>query len=154
MTLITAGPYSICRNPLYFFSFLGGVGVGLSTEILTIAMVILVAFGIYYPLVIGEEEKKLQALHGGDYDRYAGVTPRFWPSFSKLQEPQEYTVRPQVFRRGVLDAMIFVWIVAILEFVEALHENSIVPMLFRLYYRAPRPPAVPPGLRPRSARWS
>ena len=29
--------------------------------------------------------------------------------------------------------MIFVWIVAILEFVEALHENSIVPMLFRLY---------------------
>jgi protein-S-isoprenylcysteine O-methyltransferase Ste14 len=132
-TLITAGPYSISRNPLYLFSFIGGIGVGLSTEILTVAVVILVAFSVYYPLVIREEETKLHALHAGDYDRYASMTPRFWPSLSRLQEPKEYMVCPQVFRRGVLDAMVFVWIVAILEFVEALHENSIVPMLFRLY---------------------
>ena len=35
-TLVREGPYSMCRNPLYFFSFLGTIGVGLCTESLTL----------------------------------------------------------------------------------------------------------------------
>ena len=38
--LITSGPYAMCRNPLYFFSLIGVVGVALVTETLIIPAVL------------------------------------------------------------------------------------------------------------------
>jgi len=132
-TLIAVGPYSVCRNPLYFFSFLGGIGVGLATETLAVTLIILAAFSLYYPFVIRAEENKLRRVHGEDFERYAEKTPRFWPSFAGLHEPEEYTVRPRRFRMRAFDALWFVGIVGILELVEALHEYNIIPMLVHLY---------------------
>lgn len=131
--LIVTGPYSLCRNPLYFFSLLGGVGVGLATETLTVAVLILAAFAAYYPFVIRAEERGLREVHGEEYERYARETPRFWPILAKLRESQEYVVRPQSFRRAALDSMAFVWIAGILDLLEALHEHDMIPILFRLY---------------------
>ncbi len=132
-TLVVAGPYSMCRNPLYFFSLLGGLGVGLATETMTVALIILVVFGVYYPAVIRAEERRLQEVHGDEYERYLRATPRFWPTFSHLCEPREYIVRPELFRRGVLDAMGFVWMAGAVKLVEALQEHYVLPVLFRLY---------------------
>ncbi len=132
-TLIRLGPYSACRNPLYFFSFLGGIGIGLCSETVTIALVIAAGFSLYYPFVMKAEEKNLRGRHGDDFDKYMASTPRFWPSFGRLHEPEEYTVKPRVFRRAVLDAMIFVWIAGILELVEALHADNVIRPLLRLY---------------------
>lgn len=132
-SLITAGPYSICRNPLYFFSLLGGIGIGMASETLTVTIIIVIAFSIYYPLVIASEEAKLRSIHGEAFDQYIKQTPRFWPSLSKLYEPDEYTVRPKVFRRAVFDALWFIWIAGILELIEALHEYNIVKPVFCLY---------------------
>lgn len=48
--LVTDGPYSMCRNPLYFFSFVGSIGVSCATETFTIPLLTALAFGIYYPV--------------------------------------------------------------------------------------------------------
>lgn len=131
--LITAGPYSVCRNPLYFFSFLGGIGIGFASETLTVTLLILSGFLLYYPFVIRAEEKKLRRIHGIDFDRYMSKTPRFFPSLSGLYEPEEYTVRPRLFKRRIFDALWFVWMAGILELVEALHEYNVIPVFFRLW---------------------
>ena len=98
-TLIQCGPYSACRNPLYFFSSLGGVGVGLASETLILPGIILIGFALYYPLVIRAEERKLRNLHGKDFEDYMNVTPRFFPLFRAFKEPEEYIVRPRAFRK-------------------------------------------------------
>jgi protein-S-isoprenylcysteine O-methyltransferase Ste14 len=131
--LITSGPYSVCRNPLYFFSLIGGVGVGLSTETVTIALIIAAGFLLLYPFVIRSEEKGLRKAHGDAYDKYVRDTPRFFPSFQRFHEPEEYTVRTRAFRRRVTDSMCFIWVVGALELIEALHEHHVIPVLFRLY---------------------
>ena len=50
--LVTDGPYSICRNPLYFFSMIGVLGIGCATETVTFPLVFIILFALYYPFVV------------------------------------------------------------------------------------------------------
>lgn len=131
--LVTSGPYSMTRNPLYFFSAIGAIGVGLATETLTVPAVLIVLFGVTYPSVIRAEEHKLRAVHGAAYDAYVASTPRFLPRLSGFSEPESYEVDPSKFRRALSDALWFVWLVGILELGEALREMAFIPSLFSLY---------------------
>lgn len=36
--IVTCGPYSLCRNPLYVFSFIGAFGIGAQTGSLTVGV--------------------------------------------------------------------------------------------------------------------
>jgi len=131
--LITDGPYSICRHPLYFFSFLGAVGVGLTTETFTIPLVIIIAFSIYYPLATQSEDADLLKKHGDAYRKYRDATPAFFPKLSLLREPETYTVNTRVFRKNGIDALWFMWLVGIIEVIKALHELGTLPTLFKIY---------------------
>ena len=132
-SLVTEGPYSICRNPLYFFSFLGAIGVGFASETLLIPTIILVAFSIYYPVVIKNEEAELRKLHGEKFDTYFENVPRFFPNISKLKEPEKYIVNPVIFKRHLFDALWFIWLVGIMEIIEEIHELNIIPVMFKIY---------------------
>lgn len=131
--LITTGPYSMCRNPLYFFSLIGAVGVGLTTETISIAVLLLIVFSMYYPFVIRSEEKRLSEIHGSQYRQYRENTPAFIPSLRRFHEPDEYVVKAALFRKSLFDAMWFVWLIGIMEIIEALHESHILPVFIMLY---------------------
>jgi hypothetical protein len=131
--LVMEGPYSTCRNPLYFFSLLGGTGVGLCSKSLIITAVILAAFIVIYPITIRAEEKKLAAKLQEPYDRYKENVPRFIPNFSKFHEPIEYTVNTKAYRREAFDAICFIWIAALFELVNSLIEMRIMPTYFSIY---------------------
>lgn len=131
--LVTSGPYSICRNPLYFFSLLGAVGVGLTTETMTLPAIILAMFAVYYPAVIRNEENVLRDRHGAEFDAYCKITPAFFPRWSLLREPEEWTAHPRVFRRCAFDALWFIWLVGVVEFAEGLRDANILPILAKLW---------------------
>jgi protein-S-isoprenylcysteine O-methyltransferase Ste14 len=124
--LVTVGPYSVTRNPLYFFSFIGFVGVGLATETLTFALVLGAFFAIVYPFVIADEERFLASHFGTAFADYCARTPRFVPRWSHYVEPQTWRVDTRLFRRTMRDVVWFVWLVALIELVEALHEHHVL----------------------------
>jgi protein-S-isoprenylcysteine O-methyltransferase Ste14 len=131
--LITEGPYSMSRHPLYFFSLLGAVGFGLATESLLITLIILVSFSLYYPRIIANEDNKLKLKHGQTFVTYKERVPCFFPKMTNLSEPEEYIVKPMIFRKHMISALWFVWLIGILELIQQLHATRIIPILFRIY---------------------
>jgi protein-S-isoprenylcysteine O-methyltransferase Ste14 len=131
--LVAEGPYSVSRNPLYFFSMLGGIGLGLTTKNVTVPLIFLGVFGFYYSLVIRREEKALRQAFGREYDEYRKVTPRFLPRFSSFREPREYVVDARVFRGHLSSAVWFIVLIALVAVVEALHDAHVLPSLLALY---------------------
>lgn len=117
-TLVTEGPYSVSRNPLYVFSFIGAVGLGLAVENPFLASILAVLFGIYYSFVVRKEERRLASLFGAEYKNYMARTPRWIPNFRLFIEPKEITSSPRDIRRGFLDAMWFLWFFLLWEVLE------------------------------------
>ena len=131
--LITEGPYSICRNPLYLFSSLGLIGVGFATETLSFPIAFIILFSLYYPLVIKGEEKRLLQLYGDSFTEYRSKVPAFLPKFKGYIEPENYTVKPIVFRRHLFDAVWFIWIVGIIELIDSFRGVGVLPSIWMLY---------------------
>ena len=130
--LLTVGPYSVTRNPLYFFSLLGFAGVGLATETVTLGVAMALFFALVYPVIIRREEAFLRQQFGERFDDYCARVPRFVPRPATYVEPESWVVDTRRFRRTMLDVVWFVWLVALIELVEALHEHQVVVPWFTL----------------------
>ena len=131
--LVTVGPYSITRNPLYLFSLIGAVGVCLTTETLSLPMLVAGSFFLYYPFVIRAEEKKLSLLFPEEFPRYATAVPRFFPRRLRAVEPSSYEVDPKIFRRHIASALWFIWAVGFIRVIEELHALRVIPSSISLY---------------------
>jgi len=132
-SIINMGPYSLCRNPLYFFSLTGAAGIGLTTETLTIPILICIGFIFYYLPVIKNEESHLEKLHPADFKIYKQTTPAYWPRFSHLREPDMYTVNPKKIRKELLSGIWFFLAIAIIHVIKTLHAFGAFPVMFKLY---------------------
>ncbi|EHS52712.1 isoprenylcysteine carboxyl methyltransferase, partial [Rhizobium sp. PDO1-076] len=84
--LLSDGPYSLCRNPLYVGSILAAIGIGLQTEMLSFGIFCgVVCWGIFH-VVVKKEERYLLVEFGEPYRLYFDTTPRFWPMFSAYKD--------------------------------------------------------------------
>lgn len=131
--LTTDGPYSLCRNPLYFCSALGAIGIGLCTETIFYPLLFSLIFAIYYPGIISREESRLGQLFGAAYEHYMGTTPRFFPSFKHFSEPQQWSANPLLFRRHIINDTLFIFLAALLELIEGLRHAGVIPHLFHVW---------------------
>ncbi len=77
--LVTEGPYSFVRNPIYLGMFGAIVGAGLVFSRWWTLAVALVIFLIGNWIRIRAEEKLLRETFGPKFDEYAGKVPAFFP---------------------------------------------------------------------------
>lgn len=117
--IVDAGPYALIRNPLYVFSFIGAIGLGLATGRLLIIILLAAAFLGYYPLVVFAEENNLHEKFGQIYSDYARRTPRFFPQRWQLVEPDLYPTRPRHVRRALMEVSWFFWAYLLIQWVLA-----------------------------------
>ena len=129
--LVTTGPYSISRNPLYVFSFIGAFGVGLQSGSLTLGFVFLLAtMAIFVPL-IAREESFLGNAMPRLFSAYCAMTPRLWPRPGLWRSPGEITVRPDLFLRTLADGLPFVLAWPLFDGIEMLQRSGLLPVLIR-----------------------
>ena len=127
--MITEGPYSVVRNPLYICNFLGAVGLGFIAENPPLGILLGCAFALAYPSVVRSEEARLSKSFGAAYAAYCAATPRWLPKWSAYHEPQTWAISPYRFRKGLFGSMWFLWAFMIWEVVE---EFELLPLLQQL----------------------
>jgi protein-S-isoprenylcysteine O-methyltransferase Ste14 len=75
--LVTSGPYSLIRHPIYTGVFLAAVGSILTTGLLW--LLLLIVMGIYFIYSAGEEEKIMTAAFPDQYPAYKARTKMLIP---------------------------------------------------------------------------
>lgn len=116
--LITDGPFSLCRNPLYLFSFIGVEGFVLASENPLLALLMIPIFWGYYHFVIQGEEKRLGRIFGANYDLYCKNTPRIFPRFSNFHSRTVVDIDLRVMKSVLLDASCFLLLIVLIELLE------------------------------------
>ncbi len=130
--IVTLGPYSLCRNPLYLFSFIGAFGMGAQTGSVVMALVFLViAVAVFY-VTVRQEEVWLTTTFGDEYRAYCAHTPRFWPRFSKWTDTDTIEVRPVFFLTTLRDGLAFFLAIPIFEALEHAQAVGWVRVLFSM----------------------
>jgi protein-S-isoprenylcysteine O-methyltransferase Ste14 len=125
--LLTTGPYSVVRNPLYLFSFLGALGFGMAVENPLLSLVLGTGFAVFYPITVRNEERRLLGHFGEEYGKYCDRTPRWIPDFRLYREPEAITLNPAKIRKGLLDATWFLWAFLFWEVLEECRKTGVLP---------------------------
>lgn len=128
--LVSSGIYSISRNPLYFFSFLGTLGILFIYGSFLIMLIVVTFYAIYYWQVIQFEERSLTKKLGKEYSNYlnSGV-PRFFPKFSRWQSEKYITVNYNIVKKSILDSFYFFLIAILIIIILNLQAMGLVPVL-------------------------
>jgi protein-S-isoprenylcysteine O-methyltransferase Ste14 len=130
--IVDLGPYSVTRNPLYVFSFVGAVGIGFSTGMVTPALVIGTVYVVYYRMIVAREEEHLTARHGEIYRDYVARVPRWIPDRKLWQEADEPMGYPRNVYLAARDASAFFLSWPMFAFIGWLQNIEILPVLLRL----------------------
>lgn len=130
--LVTVGPYSLCRHPLYLFNLMGFSGLALLTESLVMGALCLVLFAVLYPAVIASEDRLLQQRFPA-FDAYRRQTAALLPRWRNYHSPVHWTVDVPAFARNLGDSVWFPLLAVVVECVDVAHDARWIQGLFVLY---------------------
>lgn len=88
--LVTTGPYSYVRNPLYLGNLLLSFGICIIANVLWLIPILIVGFLLQYLPIITVEETYLLESCGPIYQTYKKHVPRFLPHFQPYSTPSTH----------------------------------------------------------------
>ncbi|MCB1105607.1 MAG: isoprenylcysteine carboxylmethyltransferase family protein [Cephaloticoccus sp.] len=124
------GPYSICRNPLYVFSFFGAVGFAFAIGALPLGLALVPLFWGYHHFVIKAEEAHLRSLFGTAYADYCAKVPRLFPMPSLYWSRSRLTIDLHNTLRALSEVAWFLVALAIAEVIGHLRGGDLIPTIF------------------------
>ncbi|WP_157019410.1 methyltransferase family protein [Mesorhizobium xinjiangense] len=128
--VVSTGPYSVMRNPLYFFSSIAAMGIGAQTGSLVYTVIMPVLCALAFHFVTLREERYLRATLGAPYEAYLARVPRFCPKPWLFRDDTEVTFKPRLLNRTLLDGLVFLVSIPFFELIEEGQEVGWIPVLF------------------------
>lgn len=129
--LVTTGPYSMSRNPLYVFSFIGAFGVGAQTGSLLMGLLFSVLCWLVFRSVVLREEAMLAERFGRAFGRYVNTVPRFRPTWFRWRDEETLVCKPALFLTTTRDAIWFLAAAPVFEGVKLLQDHGwLKPMIW------------------------
>lgn len=129
-SLITHGPFSVVRNPLYFFSLLGVTGIAMITGHVLIMIVLPTFFIFMYHHLMLREEAFLREKFGAPYKEYCKKTPRIIPNLKLYNAPEQVLAVPKYVNKAFADAIWWFAAFPVLELIELLQREGVLKPLF------------------------
>ena len=130
--IVSEGPYSVCRNPLYVGTFCMCFGVAFFLESVTLGIGLLLMAAYYLPITVSAEEHMLRARFGQPYNEYCERVPRFWPRLKLLQTPRRVTVTVRGLWSEAIRTCRWLWLPVLCEVVAYLRAEPWWPQFFHL----------------------
>jgi protein-S-isoprenylcysteine O-methyltransferase Ste14 len=131
-SLVREGPYAALRHPLYAFSLLAMLGIGLTTRSVAITAALVIVFAATYANAARLEDRFLAQAHGATFEEYRRRVPAFWPRWPAHVAPESLEIRPRVFWKAFLDAGSLLGLYVLLRIADLLQLHGITPTWFVL----------------------
>jgi protein-S-isoprenylcysteine O-methyltransferase Ste14 len=131
--LVTIGPFSMSRNPLYFFSTVGAAGIGLMYGSVLVAAALALVSYLVFRVTARKEAEFLFGKFGPAYSAYAERTPSFWPNPLLFHDQAERQFSTKTLRRTFVDGLYFLALFPAIEMIELLRISGVLPVFFTLY---------------------
>lgn len=126
--LVTAGPFAICRNPLYVGSFLISLGYFVMCNRWDVLIGGIVLFWVLHGAAVIYEERLLVEKFGEDFAEYCRNVPRFLPHPRRLAGQGDFSfgqVKANDEHRGAAGTALILAAYAVMAF----EQFSILPWL-------------------------
>jgi protein-S-isoprenylcysteine O-methyltransferase Ste14 len=130
--IVDRGPYSVTRNPLYVFSYIGAFGIGAQSGSASVGAAFVLAAMVVFYMTVKREEAFLEREFGAVYAVYKARTPRFWPRFSLWRDEEQLTIRPALFVTTILDGLVFLLAIPVFELIDIGQASGWLEVVARL----------------------
>ena len=108
--VVELGPYSVCRNPLYWGTLFVLISAVLFIKSAIFGAGLVIPILIYMWGVVPAEEAYLTEKLGDEYVGYCSRVPRWWPKFSQYASPEDISLNIRGLRAECLRILGWIWL--------------------------------------------